>query len=150
MLMANYSYIDGEYTDFCCAIDTLEDPDGPEEDLSGNQLIQAPENKLYLNANYSLQTDSAGEFVFSGAYTWVDERQYEVFDSDLTRADDYYRVDAMVTWYSPSQNMRVILSGKNLTEEENWTTLARTSATDGLTGAIGEPRTYGLEFQFDF
>ncbi|MEH6611666.1 MAG: TonB-dependent receptor [Halioglobus sp.] len=150
MLMANYSYIDGEYTDFCCAIDTLEDPSGPEEDLSGNQLIQAPENKLYLNANYSLQTASVGEFVFSGAYTWVDERQYEVFDSDLTRADDYYRVDAMMTWYSPSQDIRVILSGKNLTEEENWTTLARTTSSGGLTGAIGEPRTYGLEVQFDF
>jgi iron complex outermembrane receptor protein len=150
MLMANYSYIDGEYTDFCCAVDTLTDPAGPEEDLSGNPLIQAPENKLYLNANYSLQTDSAGEFVFSGAYTWVDERQYDVFNSDLTRADDYYRVDAMVTWHSPSQDIRVILSGKNLTEEENWTTLERTTSTGGLTGAIGEPRIYGLEVQFDF
>jgi iron complex outermembrane receptor protein len=150
MFRANYSYIDGEYTDFCCAVDTIEDPNGAEQDLSGNPLTQAPENKLYLNANYSLQTASVGEFAFSGSYTWVDERQYDVFNSDLTRADDYYRVDAMVTWYSPSQNMRVILSGKNLTEEENWTTLERTTSTGGLTGAIGEPRIYGLEFQFDF
>ena len=150
MLMANYSYIDGEYTDFCCAVDTIEDPDGAEQDLSGNPLVQAPENKVYLNANYSLQTDSFGEFVFSGSYTWVDERQYDVFNSDLTRADDYYRVDALVTWYSQSDNLRVILSGKNLTEEENWTTLERTTSTGGLTGAIGEPRTYGLEVQFDF
>ena len=150
MLMANYSYIDGEYTDFCCAVDTIEDPDGAEQDLSGNPLVQAPENKLYLNANYSLQTASFGEFVFSGSYTWVDERQYDVFDSDLTRADDYYRVDALVTWYSQSDNLRVILSGKNLTEEENWTTLERTTSTGGLTGAIGEPRTYALEVQFDF
>ena len=45
--------------------------------------------------------------------------------TDATRADDYYRVDAVVTWYSPSQDIRVIASGSNLTEEETWTSLGR-------------------------
>jgi len=150
MFIANYSYIDGEYTDFCCAIDTIGAPELGEQDLSGNSLTQSPQNKIYLNAKYSWQTGSAGEFVLSGSYAWVDERQYDVFDTDATRADDYYRVDAMLTWYSPSENLRVILSGRNLTEEETFSNLQRLNSVGALNGFPNAPRTYGLEVQFDF
>jgi iron complex outermembrane receptor protein len=75
-LMANYSYIDGEYTDFCCALDTISNPDSTEElDLSGNPLTQAPKNKVFTNASYAITTASMGEFVLSGSYSWIDSRQ---------------------------------------------------------------------------
>jgi outer membrane receptor protein involved in Fe transport len=80
----------------------------------------------------------------------VDERQYEVFDNDVTRADDYYRVDALVTWYSPSEDIRVIASGRNLTEEETWTSLARLNAFGALNGQANAPRTWAVEVQYDF
>ena len=152
-LMANYSYIDGEYTDFCCYFDEREYPNPDsvyEQDLSGNTLTQTPENKIFLNASYSLQTNSWGEFVPSMSYSWVDERQFDVFDTDTTLADDYYRLDAVVTWYSPSQAIRVIASGRNLTEEETWTSLERIGTQGAVTGQINEPRTWAIEVQYDF
>jgi len=149
-LMGNYSYIDGEYDDFCCAIDTIGAPELGEQDLSGNPLTQAPENKVFLNASYSIATSSWGEFVPSASYSWVDDRQYDVFDTDVTRADDYYRVDALVTWYSPSQDIRVIASGRNLTDKQTWQSLARLNSTGALTGQINEPRTWAIEVQYDF
>ena len=149
-LMGNYSYIDGEYDDFCCAIDTIGAPELGEQDLSGNPLTQAPENKVFLNASYSIQTSSWGEFVPSASYSWVDDRQYDVFDTDVTRADDYYRVDALVTWYSPSEDIRVIASGRNLTDKQTWQSLARLNSTGALTGQINEPRTWAIEVQYDF
>ena len=149
-LMGNYSYIDGEYDDFCCAVDDRGAPELGEQDLSGNPLTQAPENKVFLNASYSIQTSSWGEFVPSASYSWVDERQYDVFDNDVTRADDYYRVDALVTWYSPSQDIRVIASGKNLTEEETWTSLERLNNFGALNGQAMAPRTWAIEVQYDF
>ena len=149
-LMGNYSYIDGEYDDFCCAIDTIGAPELGEQDLTGNPLTQAPENKVFLNASYSIQTSSWGEFVPSASYSWVDERQYDVFDTDVTRADDYYRVDALVTWYSPSEDIRVIASGRNLTDKQTWQSLARLNSTGALTGQINEPRTWAIEVQYDF
>jgi iron complex outermembrane receptor protein len=149
-LMGNYSYTDGEYTDFCCHVDTVGDPEGVEQDLSGNKLTQTPENKVYLNAAYSWMTDAAGEFVFSGSYAWVDERQYDPFNTAATLADSYYRVDAMATWFSPQQNMRVIFSAKNITEEETWVSLARLNSFGGVNGAPLAPRTYSMEVQFDF
>jgi len=150
MLMANYSYIDGEYDDFCCAIDTIGAPELGEQDLSGNPLTQAPENKVFFNASYSIRTNTWGEFVPSASYSWVDERQYDVFDTDATRADDYYRVDAMLTWYSSSENLRVIASGRNLTDEETWTTLSRLNSFGAVSGQANAPRTWSVEVQYDF
>jgi iron complex outermembrane receptor protein len=149
-LMANYSYIDGEYTDFCCEIDTVGDPDLGPQDLSGNPLTQAPKNKVYLNAAYAWQTVSMGEFVLSGSYSWVDERQYDPFNTDATLGEDYYRVDAMATWFSPSQDIRVILSGKNLTEEETYVSLQRLNTFGAVSGYPNAPRTYSMEVQYDF
>jgi len=150
-LMANYSYLDGEYTNFTGQIDTIGgDGPGDEQDLSGNPLTQAPKNKVYFNAAYSIMTDSIGEFVLSGAYSWVDERQYDAFNTDATRADSYYRVDAMATWFNPSQDMRVILSGRNLTEEETYVSYERLNAAGAVVGFPNAPRTYSLEVQYDF
>jgi iron complex outermembrane receptor protein len=149
-LMGNYSYIDGEYDDFCCAVDTVGAPELGEQDLSGNDLTQAPENKVFLNASYFLYTESWGDFMPSVSYSWVDERQYDVFDTDVTRADDYYRVDAQVSWTSPSEKIRVIAAGRNLTEEETWTSLQRLNSFGALNGQANEPRTWSVEVQYDF
>jgi outer membrane receptor protein involved in Fe transport len=56
----------------------------------------------------------------------------------------------MVTWFSPSAAWRVILSGRNLTDEETYTSLNRLNATGALTAWPNAPRTYSLEVQFDF
>ena len=149
-LMGNYSYIDGEYTDFCCAIDTIGAPELGEQDLSGNDLTQAPENKFFLNASYYIGTAHWGNFVPMISYTWVDERQYDVFDTDVTRADDYYRVDAQLTWTNVMEDIRVIASGRNLTEEETWTSLQRLNAFGALNGQINEPRVWSVEVQYSF
>jgi iron complex outermembrane receptor protein len=150
-LMANYSYLDGEYTSFCCFPDTTADPDTTiNQDLSGNPLTQAPKNKVFTNASYSINTDSMGEFVLSGSYSWVDSRQYDVFNTAATQADAYYRVDASLTWFSPSQDIRVIMSGKNLTEEETWTSLQRGTVPGVVLGQANDPLTYSLEVQYFF
>ena len=149
-LMANYSYTDGEYTKFCCAVDTIGDPDGGEQDLSGNPLTQAPKNKVFTNASYAWNLDSMGELILSGSYSWVDSRQYDVFDTAATQADSYYRVDASLTWFSSSQDIRVILAGKNLTEEETWVSLNRLNEFGAISGYANEPLTYSLEVQYTF
>lgn len=149
-LMANYSYIDGEYTSFCCAVDTIGDPDAGEKDLSNNPLTQAPRNKVFTNASYSWPTGSMGEFVLSASYSWVDSRQYDVFNTAATQADSYYRVDASLNWFSPSEDIRVILSGKNLTGEETWVSLNRLNKFGAVSGYANEPLTYSLQVQYSF
>ncbi|MDH4040882.1 MAG: TonB-dependent receptor, partial [Gammaproteobacteria bacterium] len=150
-LLANYSYTDGEYTNFCCALDTIANPDTTEEiDLSGNPLTQAPKNKIFTNASYSWNTESMGEFVLSASYSWIDSRQYDVFNTAATQADSYYRVDANLSWFSNSQDIRVILSGKNLTEEETWVSLNRLNEFGAVSGYANEPLTYSLEVQYTF
>jgi iron complex outermembrane receptor protein len=146
--MLSYSYIDGEYTDFCCVIDTVSNP-GVEQDLSGSELVQAPKNKASLNGNYTWFTDNMGEFSISGNYSYVDERQYSIFANPESIADAYYRSDLLMTWYSPSGALRVLLAGKNITDEQSWTSLSIDSPS-AVIGMPNEPRTYSLEVQYDF
>ena len=80
-LMANYSYIDGEYTDFCCYVDErILDPDVIHAGLvrqhpdPGAREQDLPERQLFPAYRF------LGEFVPSVSYSWVDERQYDVFD----------------------------------------------------------------------
>ncbi|MFQ3322554.1 MAG: iron complex outermembrane receptor protein [Pseudomonadales bacterium] len=147
-LMLAYSYIDGEYTDFCCVIDTVANP-GVEQDLSGTDLVQAPKNKVSLNANYTWFTDTMGDFSISGNYSFVDERSYSIFESPRTTADSYYRADMALTWYSSDSDIRVVVAGKNITDEQTFTSLTL-GQNDAVTGMPNEPRVYSLEVQYDF
>ena len=63
---------------------------------------------------------------------------------------DYYRVDALATWISPKGNIKVIASGKNLTEEETYVSLLRLNTFGAVAGYPNAPRTYSLEVQYDF
>ena len=65
-------------------------------------------------------------------------------------ADSYYRVDANLSWYSPSQDIRVIMSGKNLTDEETWVSLNRLNEFGAISGYANDPLTYSLEVQYTF
>ncbi|MEJ2533819.1 MAG: TonB-dependent receptor [Halioglobus sp.] len=87
---------------------------------------------------------------FPCSYSWGDERQFDAFDADATRADDYYRLDAMVTWLSPSQNWRVIASAQNLTEEETYVSMERLNSLGAIAAWPNASRTYSLEVQYDF
>jgi outer membrane receptor protein involved in Fe transport len=88
--------------------------------------------------------------VLSGSYSWVDSRQYDVFNTNATQADSYFRVDASLSWFSPSQDIRVIMAGKNLTEEETWVSLTRLNQFGAISGYANEPMTYSLEVQYTF
>ena len=55
-----------------------------------------------------------------------------------------------MTWFSPSQDIRVIGTMRNLTEEETWTSLERIGTYGAVTGVANDPRTWAIEVQYDF
>lgn len=64
--------------------------------------------------------------------------------------DDAQIVYASLSGYSPNQEIRVILSGKNLTEEETWVSLNRLNSFGAVSGLANDPLTYSLEVQHFF
>ena len=56
----------------------------------------------------------------------------------------------MLTWFSPSQNWRVIASGQNLTEEETYVSMERLNTFSAVNAWPNAPRTYSVAVQFDF
>lgn len=150
------------------------------QDLSGNSLPNAPENKVALNFNYTWNF-SGGDLVGSLTYMWRDEQFGSLFTREHYRAPAWDQVDARLTWTDSDDRFRVILYGKNLFDEIGYdagpyaisvTGLANNGAaimcgnqivaagacvpTTGPNGSIASgysitpPRTYGIELQYRF
>lgn len=60
----------------------------------------------------------AGLINFSGQYTSRESNYYN--DSNTEKFDTQERVNAAVNWFSPGEQWRLSLYGKNLTDQENW------------------------------
>ena len=53
-------------------------------------------------------------------------------------------------WNFNDSVLEVFVAGRNLTDEETYTSLNRLNGTGALTAWPNAPRTYSLEVQFDF
>ena len=162
-ILFNYSYLDAKIREGCCIQDTA-DPAATApgakpvagtaglQDVSGNHMPVSPRNKVSLNANYTWRL-GIGNVNASGSYVWRDKVYSSIFDRPYYLADARGQVDARVTWTDTDDRYRVILYGKNLTDEQDYDTL---TATRQSTGALNEtyvlipPRTYGVELQYRF
>ena len=87
-----------------------------DQDLSGNDLPQAPELSGYLRGSYYLDMNSAGSLTLSAIASYRDDAY---FDAGNT-FDDSSRtlLSARVTWNSTSEKFFVSLYGDNLTDED--------------------------------
>ena len=86
------------------------------QNLKGNQLPNAPKNKLALNVNYTIETDS-GDFNLSGSYIWRDNQYGTLFSRSYNQSPAWDQVDARVTWDAPNGKTRVIAYVKNLFDD---------------------------------
>jgi iron complex outermembrane receptor protein len=157
-----------------CYIDTL-DPSGVAagnktvasvggygvQSVKGDQLPQAPENKVAFNAVYTFQFDP-GNLIFSGTYTWRDKSYASIFARNYYEAPSWDQVDLRATWSGNHDRYEVILFVRNL-----FNTLGYDAAVDGYIaqnpvgnqGAgitqvssydLTPPRTFGAEFHYKF
>lgn len=136
------------------------------QNLKGNQLPNAPKNKLALNVNYTIETDS-GDFNLSGSYIWRDNQYGTLFSRSYNQSPAWDQVDARVTWDAPNGKTRVIAYVKNLFDDIGYDAGAvgyRFAGTTNSAAGIGTntiqgvfqnfsvtpPRTYGIEVQYKF
>lgn len=138
------------------------------QDLSGNQLPNAPKNKLAVNANYTWRSLFGGDLVGSVSYIWRDAQYGTLFTRAYNRAPSWDQWDARLTWTSADSRNRVILFGKNIFNKigydggaygsafigtvVNPATAAQTVVNQGIwsTYSVTPPRTYGIEIQHKF
>ena len=129
------------------------------QSVKGNQLPNAPRNKVALNGNYTFVFDQ-GSLTFSATYTWRDKQAGAIFNEAYDTAPSWSQVDLRATWKAPNDKYEIALYGRNV-----FNTIGYEAAAPGLiysTGAaandyrvatdygINPPATYGIELHYKF
>jgi len=160
-------YID---TEDPLAIATGAKPIGPSptpgsiyQTVKGDELPQAPENKIAFNATYTFTFDP-GDLILSGSYIWKDKSYAAIFDRQYTEAPSWNQVDVRATWSGNHDRYEVVLYVKNLFNTLGYDAAADVAAGGGYilnpiggssaTQAFGydltPPRLYGIELHYKF
>lgn len=163
-LDAGLSLLDTEYTDFQNA-DAINDASGDVLDLAGNPLLRAPEWRMTLGGELSWAIDSGAQVHLRADVLASDSYQLREFNNPFDEQDAYTSLNARLTYLSASSDWKLILWGKNITDEEVMYSLANFNSTSGLNPLLGTPEplntgfagavyalpaTYGLTFEYSF
>jgi iron complex outermembrane receptor protein len=140
----NYGYLDAEYEDFETDINAS---DGVTviEDASFLTPRNAPENTVGIGGTVSYPV-GPGTVQLYGKYAWVDEVETNLLNTPLGKVDDRKDVTASLGYFG--ENWAITAFGRNLTDEEY--EIFTPIATLFAVGTVNRPRTYGIEFEYDF
>ncbi|MEZ5999455.1 TonB-dependent receptor [Hyphomonas sp.] len=144
------AYTDAKLNEFTTIDSAL--PALGEQNLAGNTLPHAPEWQAAIAGQYVIPLGNEGEVSINGNYSWRDKVYFDAFNREQRSQDAVGKVDASISYTSPSGAWELTLWGKNLTDE---LVLGHVSV---LTDAIGSPhmgfweppRTYGLRVTRNF
>lgn len=143
------TWLDAEFANFMAI-----DPKAPQlglQNLDGNRMPRAPELKLALGAEYALRA-GPGELVLRADYAWQDEVYFSAFNVPQLYQDSYGWAKARVSWIADSGRWRISAFADNLTDEEviSNATFNGDIIDSTVTGNMAPPRTYGVEFNYQF
>lgn len=161
-ISAAATLMDAEYTDFAggphfapnggpvtCSANTFPpgSPGGQTSvvggcDLSGNQMINAPDLTANLSAVYTLPLANSASVNFGVSYAYRDGYPLEP-DASISQ-DALGLLSAFVKYTAPEQRWNVRLWGRNLTDEEYFSTAV--SGASGRLYSPAEPLTVGVTF----
>jgi iron complex outermembrane receptor protein len=148
-LSATASYLDGKYKAFTGASSTIATGFGNLNrpiDASGLRMIRTPKFTGTLSANYEVETEM-GQFGAYASLYYNDGFKWEV--SGRIREKAHTTLDGELS-YSPTsmENLRLVLWGRNLTDEDVKQSVLTSDFGDGVSYA--PPRTYGVRAEYKF
>ncbi len=137
-----------------------------DQSVKGNELPNAPENKLAFNAAYTWHFEP-GSLTLSGSYVWRDKQDGTFFDRSYDNAPAWDDFDFRALWKGPNDKYEVIGYIKNAFNSlqyetggggagllGNATSSQATVSPQSLDGVnvntLAPPRTYGIELRYKF
>jgi iron complex outermembrane receptor protein len=166
----NYGYNDTSIVKSGCIVDALGDPTatlvgaqpggcvGGAQNLKGNQLPNAPKNKLAFNGNYTFDF-TAGSLTLSASYIWRDKQFGSIFNRPYTEAPSWDQTDLRAQFRTADDHFTFIAYGKNIFDDTGYaagsTAVFQNNAVGAPVGFIKDfvltpPRVYGVEVQYRF
>ena len=120
------------------------------QDLSGNQLLRAPEWKANLTAELDIPI-GAGSLTLRGEYAYTDELYHTVFNDAFARQDSISLFNARAIWTPPASavaGLKVIAFVENVGDEEYVMMHSPNATTGGTISHFGPPRLWGLQVRY--
>ena len=170
LIAATFGWIEGDYDEFS-VIETSTDPATGDPiltplDLSDSEVVRGADFTASASAAYTFYIDGGGDITTQ--IGWAHRgRTFNTLETvDSSRQEPYGLMDARITWRLANGNTTISLWGRNLTDEEYYSTAV--DLTSGLsptdrqfvtgvgvptgtnTKYWGEPRRFGLEVRHSF
>ena len=153
------TYLNSEFRDSCLADPKhpLPQPDpgctGPSQrNLEGLQLPRAPELKLSVGAQYTLDLPNTGQLILRGDYSHQSRIFFSAFEVTELSQEGYGWAKARLAYVAPGASWQLAAFIDNITDEEvisNATYIADL-VDSTITGNMAPPRTYGVQFKVQF
>lgn len=121
-------------------------------DLSGNELIAAPELNFNFMVDWTFAQTDWGQFALHIDTVYSDDQFFDAPNTKQTSQDGYWLTNARLSLESADDKYSVALWAKNLADEEFFLYgLPLASAGFGFDYMVrGTPRTFGLEATYRF
>ncbi|MCA8889629.1 MAG: TonB-dependent receptor [Parvularculaceae bacterium] len=123
-----------------------------EQDLSGNQLPQAPEFTSDVGLRLFGDVAGLGNLQFQANWSYKDRVYFTPFNARANSSGSNNKIDLSLTWTSESEHWTANLFARNVTDTLNVSYI--TTASDFLgyprVGYYDPPRTYGITVGYNF
>lgn len=125
--------------------------------IVGNQLPQAPKNKIAINGNYTFVLDQ-GKLNIGANFLWRDKSYANIFTQRWNEAPSWDQVDLRASFTPTGGKYQVIVYVKNVGNTLGYDSAAAGSKRDaanfpintGYNTSYTPPRTYGIEVHYKF
>ncbi|MGE3599491.1 MAG: TonB-dependent receptor, partial [Dehalococcoidia bacterium] len=149
-LELTYGFLDSEFTEFL-----TEDPIFPqlgELNLKGNPLPSAPRHMVTVGAAQSIAT-GLGDLEFRVDWRWRDKAYFDPYKRPSASQGAYSETGIRATFRPEAYpEWSIALWANNLFDKEAITNNYVSLASGGFprNGAANDPRTYGVEFRYNY
>ncbi|CAA0111378.1 Colicin I receptor [Zhongshania aliphaticivorans] len=133
---------------------TLNNPDDT-VDLSGNELISAPQISGNISLDYDVLRLESGDLILNVNANYQSKQWYSAYNDDASyehiKQDPYALINTRLSWHVSDDSYSLSLWAKNLMDEEYDGYAINLQAGFGFDYfQQGPPRTYGLEFTYRY
>lgn len=116
--------------------------------IEGERFPYTPKWQVNAGAEYEFTLTDSLNAVAGTNLSYRSETNGDFLPDPRLDVDAYTLVDVRVGVVTPDEQWRVMVYGRNITDEYYWTTATR--RTDSIVRFAGMPRTYGLNLSYRF
>lgn len=159
LLSASLGYLSTEFEDFCAqdpfAPSTVADPGCSElkpQDLSGNELPDAPEWSASFTAQYTVPLQDSGELLFTLRSTYRDSFYARPQNLSIDKVESHTLSDFRAQWTSASGHYQAELFVENIENEDDIFLTNVTLSSPGMMSVLDHVpgRRYGATLRYHF